>query len=192
MPDAGEPGRGGEGRRCNSGARGAHNPAPRPSCPVARFPGLEPRHWPAAARTPGQQLPVEGGTHVARPTHPLPPPPESARGVARPKEGRRRRRGPGPLLTSEPLSPCPGCPWPRPALPRPPHLARRDGLGGARRIATAAAACRAPPPPAAHTPLSQPASPPEAHPQAQSFCERALSPSRARALSRPHQPPDTR
>lgn len=42
-----------------------------------------------------------------------------------PKKGHRRSRGPRPpLLTAEPLSPCPGCPWPRPALPVPAHLAR--------------------------------------------------------------------
>lgn len=167
----------------------------RPSSP-RHLPGRPvPGTWPETPDClrphPGQQLPVEGGAHVDRTTsHPR----EGTGGRPTPQGRKPARQGPGPLLTSELLSPCPGCPWPRPALRRPPHLAPRDGLGGARRIAAtaAAAACRAPPPPAAHPPLSQPQSPPEAHPQAQSFCERALSPSRARALPRPHQPPDTR
>lgn len=65
------------------------------------------------------------------------------------------------------------------------HLARREGLGAARRI-TAAAACRAPAPRAAPRRSPSPASPSEAHPQAQTLCERAPSPlpgARARPLA---------
>lgn len=84
------------------------------------------------------------------------------------------------LLTAEPLSPCPGCPWPRrAALLEPSHLERRDRLGGARRIP------RPPPALAARRrPLSEPGEPTQAHPQAQSLCERApCARSRARAHS---------
>lgn len=84
------------------------------------------------------------------------------------------------LLTAEALSPCPGCPWPRrAALLEPSHLERRDRLGGERRIP------RPPPALAARRrPLSEPGEPHQAHPQAQSLCERApCARSRVRAHS---------
>lgn len=84
------------------------------------------------------------------------------------------------LLTAEPLSPCPGFPWPRLSAPlEPVHLERWDRLGRARRIP------RPPPALAARSrPLSEPGESTQAHPQAQSLCERApYARSRARAHS---------
>lgn len=84
------------------------------------------------------------------------------------------------LLTAEPLSPCPGFPWPRLSAPlEPSHLERWDRLGRAPHIP------RLPPALAARSrPLSEPGEPTQAHPQAQSLCERApYARSRARAHS---------
>lgn len=84
------------------------------------------------------------------------------------------------LLTAEPLSPCPGFPWPRLSPPlEPSHLERWDRLGRARRI------LRQPPALAARSrPLWEPGEPTQALSQAQSLWERApYARSRARAHS---------
>lgn len=85
------------------------------------------------------------------------------------------------LLTAVPLSPCPECPWPRrAACLESSHLERRDRLGGEWRI------LRPPPALAAwRRPLSEPGEPTQAHPQAQSLCERAPC-ARSRATARAH------
>lgn len=134
---------------------------------------------------------------------------ETPTGCRRPHPGpatsrrRRRRAGPPPHFPSRrgpgaarAVAPAPrketGAPTHRGAslaLPRvpmatatlqePPHPARRDRLGGVRRIATTP--CRAPPP---RPPL--PGRPTAANPQAQTLCERAPSSSSLRARAHTH------
>lgn len=83
------------------------------------------------------------------------------------------------LLTAEPLSPCPECPWPRrAACLESSHLERRDRLGGEWRI------LRPPPALAAwRRPLSEPGEPTQAH-RRRKVCASALpalAPARPRA-----------
>lgn len=161
-----------------------HLPRAPPRLNLSRAPGLPPLA-PRSATSLRRRRPRRPPT-----SHPLP---ERAQGAARPPKGRWRRRRPGPLLTSGPLSPCPGCPWPRPALPRPPHLALQDGLGGARRIAaTAVAAARGAPPPRPPTCRARSRRARPRRTRRHKVSGSAPSRPPARAHSRPHQPPDTR
>jgi hypothetical protein len=96
-------------------------------------------------------------------------------------------RVPPPGLTAEPLSPCPGCPWPRPRCCS--RLSWRGGTGSAGRGASPGHR-----PPAG--PLRGPRRPPVSEPCAQilrtagtKFVRAPLA-ARAPVPARPHQPPD--
>ena len=132
------------------GAR-PHNRAPSPArrarcgertgCvrPSSPWPWTNPRPREATAlRTSGPQLPIGGGAVPA--TRRGPGVVGAVSPAPRKETGAPTHRGASLALPRVPMAAA--------ALPEPPHPARRDWLGGARRIAavTAAAACRAPPP----------------------------------------------
>lgn len=136
VPGAWRPGAGGGGRslqlRSSPGELwpcGPRSPAPSPAsrarragrsgrvrpsgfCPVRASPHTSDPACRSQERPATSQI---GGVPGVRPTF---YPREASGGCPhpgpRPEEGHWRSPGPGPLLTAEPLSPCPGCPWSRP------------------------------------------------------------------------------
>lgn len=147
----------------------AHSP---PTSILSRLPGL--RSW----STPVSHSPPREAPWSSNPSsYPLERTAGDIAQLSLPRRGAAFSEEPQ-LLTAEPLSPCPGFPWPRLSVSlEPPHLERWDRLGRGRRIP------RPPPALAARSrPLSEPGEPTQAHPQAQSLCERApYARSRARA-----------
>lgn len=149
----------------------------RPSLePVSPDFGRDPDRLPPSAPR-ARNFPEEAAPCWPPPHFPSRRGPGAARAVApapRKETGAPTHRGASLALPRVPMAAA--------ALQEPPHPARRDRLGGVRRIATTP--CRAPPP---RPPL--PGRPTAANPQAQTLCERAPRPPPWRA--RAHTPAPT-
>lgn len=168
-------------------------------CPLRACPRTSAETPACRCLHPGRQLPVRGGAGIVRPTT---QPQEVSGGRPRrepqPKDLEMRSRGLGLLLTAEPLSPSPGCPWPPPCSWS--RLTWRDGT--ARRDAAHRHRCRrlrgptpwASSPPGRPPAALEPGEPARRAPAGTNFmCAHppALTRSRARTHNRPHEPPDT-